>query len=243
MADECADITNEEQLVICFRWVNENLEVHEDFAGLHPLCDTKADATVKVIFDTIQKMGLKIKNARRQCYDGASTMAGVKNGVAAKIKLMNEAALYTYCYGHALNLAVNDCIRNTKDLNDVWVMLKEICNLVKKSPSRESKIREIREKTKNHNKGIRVFCPTHWTIHGETCAPVFNSHEELMESWEWSLSVVNHSEMKARIIGAKNFMKMFRFLFGCKLGYTLLQQTDNLSKALQEKSTSACQGM
>ena len=56
-------------------------------------------------------------------------MAGVKNGVAGKIKLMNEDALYTHCYGHALNLAVNDSIRNTKDLNNVWVMLKEICNI------------------------------------------------------------------------------------------------------------------
>ena len=28
-----------------------------------------------------------------------------------------------------------------------------------------------------------------------------------MELWEWSLSVVNDSEAKARIIGAKNFMK------------------------------------
>ena len=181
MADECADITNEEQLVICFRWLNENLEVHEDFVGLHPLRDTKADTIVKVILDTIQRMGLKIKIDRGQCYDGAWTMTGVKNGIAAKIKLMNEAALYTHCYGHALNLAVNDCIRNTKDLNDVWVIPKEICNLAKKSLSRESKIREMRKKTKNHNKGIRVFCPTRWTIHGETCASVFNNHAELME--------------------------------------------------------------
>ena len=61
MVDKCADITNEEQLVICFRWVDENLEVHEDFVGLHPLCDTKADTIVKVILDNIQRMGLKIK--------------------------------------------------------------------------------------------------------------------------------------------------------------------------------------
>ena len=72
-------------------------EVHEDFVSLYPLCDTKADTIVKVILDTIQGMGLKIKNARGQCYDGASTMTGVKNGVAAKIKLMNEADLYTHC--------------------------------------------------------------------------------------------------------------------------------------------------
>ena len=185
MANECADGTNKEQLVTCFRWVNEYLEVREDFVGLHPLNETKADTIEKAILDTIQRMGLKIENARRQCYDGASTMAGVKNGVAAKMKLLNKGALHTHCYGHALNLAVNDFIRNAKDLNDVWVMLKEICNLVTKSPSREYKIREIWEKTKNQNKGIRVFCPTRWTIHIETCASVFRNHEELMELWEW----------------------------------------------------------
>ena len=119
MADECVDVTNEEQLVICFRWVDENLEVHEDFVGLHPLSDTKAGTIVKVILDTIQRMGLKMENASRQCYDGASTMAGVKNGIAAKIKLLNDTALYTHCNGHALNLALNECIRNTKDLNNV----------------------------------------------------------------------------------------------------------------------------
>ena len=30
MADECADISNKEQLVICIRWVDENLATHED---------------------------------------------------------------------------------------------------------------------------------------------------------------------------------------------------------------------
>ena len=52
MGDECAVITNEEQLVICIPWVDGNLEVHEVFVGLHPLSDVKADTIVKVIFDT-----------------------------------------------------------------------------------------------------------------------------------------------------------------------------------------------
>ena len=110
------------------------MKIHEDFLGLHPLSDTKKDTIVKVVLDTIQRMGLEIENTRGQCYNGASTMAEVKNGVAAKIKLLNDAALYTHCYDHALKLAVNDCNRNTKDLNNVWVMQKEIYNLVKKSP-------------------------------------------------------------------------------------------------------------
>ena len=34
MADECVDISNREQLSICFRWVDSDLEVHEEFVGL-----------------------------------------------------------------------------------------------------------------------------------------------------------------------------------------------------------------
>ena len=41
------------------------------------------------------------------------------------------------------------------------------------------------------------------TIHGETCASVFNNHEDLMELWEWSLGNIKRIEMKAQIIGAK----------------------------------------
>ena len=38
MADESADIIIEEQLVICFRCVDDNFEIHEDFIGLHMWC-------------------------------------------------------------------------------------------------------------------------------------------------------------------------------------------------------------
>ena len=35
MADETADISNNEQLVVCIRWVDENFVVHEDFIGMY----------------------------------------------------------------------------------------------------------------------------------------------------------------------------------------------------------------
>ena len=34
MADETADVSNTEQLVICIRWVDDDLNIHEDFIGL-----------------------------------------------------------------------------------------------------------------------------------------------------------------------------------------------------------------
>ena len=74
------------------------------------------------------------------------------------------------------------------------------------------------------------------------CASVFNNHDDLMELWEWSLSNIKDTEMKARIIGAKKIMKSFKFMFACKLGEVLLRETDILSISLQEKSVSAPQG-
>ena len=52
MVDEGAFITNEKQLVICIRWVDGNLEVHEVSVGHHPLIEAKVDTIVKVILDT-----------------------------------------------------------------------------------------------------------------------------------------------------------------------------------------------
>ena len=49
MADETADVSNKEQIVICIRWVDGNLVVHEDFIGLHPLNRTDANTIVNVL--------------------------------------------------------------------------------------------------------------------------------------------------------------------------------------------------
>ena len=121
-------------------------------------------------------------------------------------------------------------------------MVKEVCNLVKKFPQWETKIKNLRESTKNYTSGIQSFCPTRWTLHGDTCATMLNNHVELMELWEWSLKILKDVNMKSRVIGANTYMKTFKFAFGCHLGETILRQTDNLYKTLQNKSISASEG-
>ena len=49
MGDETADISNKEQLILCIRWVNDDLQAHEDFIGIHKLPNITADEIVKVI--------------------------------------------------------------------------------------------------------------------------------------------------------------------------------------------------
>ena len=43
MGNKKVDISNKEQLVLCIRWVDEDLQVQEDFIGIHKTPNTTAD--------------------------------------------------------------------------------------------------------------------------------------------------------------------------------------------------------
>ena len=109
-------------------------------------------------------MNLRLEDARGQCYDEASAMSGCKKGVAAVTKSISEKYLFTHCYGHALNLAVGDCIRNEKLLAETFDTIKEVCNFVKKSPKRDTHLKMLGDLAENENNSVHAFCPIRWTI-------------------------------------------------------------------------------
>ena len=80
------------------------------------------------------------------------------------------------------------------------------------------------------------------TVRGETLGSIINNFDELIDLWEWSLSILKDTEMKARVSGVKAIMPKFSFFYSCLLGEQILRQTDNLSKALQAAENSASEG-
>ena len=133
MADEVTDSSNQEQFVLCLRWVDEDLNPHEELVGLYVVPNICADTLVACIRDVLIRMNLTLKNCRGQCYDGASNMSGAKSGVATQIKAKEPRAIFTHCYGHSLQLAVGDMIKDIKILKDVLDTTFEISKLLKYS--------------------------------------------------------------------------------------------------------------
>ena len=113
--DETADISNKVQLLLCMRWVDGNLVPYEKFIGMHSLVNTSADYIVLVIKDIFLQTNLKTENARGQCYDEASAVADSRSRLVTQLKSLNGKWLFVHCYGHALNLAIGDVIRNLKN--------------------------------------------------------------------------------------------------------------------------------
>ena len=131
MADESSDVSNKEQVVVCIRWVNDELIAHEEFVGIKSVERITAEDIVLVLTETLTEMHLRIADWRGQCYNGASTMSQAKSGVATRIKTLNEKCLFTHCYGHVLNLSLKDDCSNVKCLKDTFNTAREICKLVK----------------------------------------------------------------------------------------------------------------
>ncbi len=86
-------------------------------------------------------------------------MTGIRNGVATKILQLESRALFTHCYGHSLNLAVRDTIKNSKVARDALDTSFEITKLIKFSPKREAMFDQLKKDLTPDCPGIRVSCP------------------------------------------------------------------------------------
>ena len=246
LADETTDISNREQLVICLRWVDEKLLVHEEMVGLYQIDNTCAETIANSIKDVLLRLNISIQKCRGQTYDGASAMSGRKTGVQARIKNDQPKALFNNCHGHLINLACADSIKQSKVISDALDTALEITKLVKKSPNRDTKLEKIRrasvDETERPSPNIRMLCPTRWTVKADALDSILKNYDQLMELWDWSVDTLNDAKMKIRIRGVAAHMKKFDFFYGLSLGECLLRNADNLSATLQAKDISAAEG-
>ena len=242
MVDETTDLSNTEQMVLFLRHVDDDLNVHEELIGLHSLESTSADNIMLTIQDILLRLNLSINNCRGQCHDGASNMSGIRSGVATKVSSLEPRALYTHCYGHALNLAVQDVIKGTKLMDDTLSTVYEITKLIKKSPKRDVIFSKLKDEIPECSPGIRILCPTRWTVRAEAFSSISENYYVLQKTWDVAKDATKDTELKARIGGVAAQMEKFHFIFGVELGRKILTMTDNLSRSLQTKTISAHEG-
>ena len=242
MVDETTDESNKEQMVVCFRWVDNQFVVHEDFVGLYHLDSTDAHTIVTMIKDVLVRMNLSMHRVRGQCYDGASNMSGHRSGVAARIKVDEPKAIYTHCYGHALNLSCSDAIQGCKVMQNALDTTRQITQLVKGSTKRDTVFRHIKENLTPDAPGIRVLCPTRWTVRAEAFQSVLLNMESLTQLCEETIETLKDSKTRTLVRGVFHQMMEFDYFFGASLGHLLLSHADNLSKALQNSTISAAEG-
>ena len=135
-------------------------------------------------------------------------MSGSRSGVATQILDLELRALYTHCYRHALNLATQDTLKGINIMQDVLDTVYEIAKLIKKSPKRDKK---YKDDIGVGSLGIRMLCPTRWTVRAETLASIAENYQALQLTWDTASDAVRDTEMRARTGGVAAQMENFYF--------------------------------
>ena len=140
-------------------------------------------------------------------------MSGCRSGVAKRVMNDEPKAIYTHCYGHSLHLAISDTVKRCDCINNALSITYEITKLIKKSPQREARFLHLKETLSPGTPGVRVLCPTRWTIRAESLQSIIDNYTVLLETWQESLGATRDTEMWARIIGVSSQMNTLSFFW------------------------------
>ena len=75
----------------------------------------------------------------------AAAQCLVPKSVATNIKSDEPIAVFTHFYGHIINLAASDSMKTSRTMKDALETTHEITRLIKYSPKRDPKLKQIRK--------------------------------------------------------------------------------------------------
>ena len=101
--DSTLDISHIDQLTFTVRY-NRGSEPVERFLKFIPIFSHGAKNLADTVVEFLQENNIPLSNCRGQSYDNASSMSGRYTGLQARIRELNEFAIYIPCAGHSLNL-------------------------------------------------------------------------------------------------------------------------------------------
>ena len=117
-ADECHDISTQEEQSICGRWlVNGKPEGH--FLTVLHVGSTDV-GTITEAFQSLQQKPLDLRKFISQGYDAAAIFAGKISGVHKRIQTSSAHAIYIHCSCHRLRLTL---IQAAASVKEIWMFV------------------------------------------------------------------------------------------------------------------------
>ncbi|XP_074313678.1 uncharacterized protein LOC141648868 [Silene latifolia] len=251
IVDEAGDVSEEQQMAIILRFVNNLGLVNERFFSIVHVDDTCASTLKKEIFEVLSHYHFDLKNLRGQGYDGASNMRGKWKGLQALVIEQYPYAYFVHCFGHRLQLAL---IAAAKDVVPIFQFFSKLSFVVNHILSSYKRVNELRKAYSNEidmliedgelKTGIGLNQASNLQRPGDTrWSSYLRSISRLMKMFSATCSVFHKlidegdtSAECAQATTALDTMTSFEFIFILHLMKKVLEVSDLLSQALQRKS-------
>ena len=216
--DETSDNSRTEEVSLCLRYVI-NGETKENFVGFFATASTEGEVLYELTKTAINKLDLRLKNIIAECFDGAANMSGICKGLATLMKECSPLGIYVHCYGHLLNLALQDTMTEIETLRNAVGTIQSLYNFLHGSTKRHALFKDIE-------------------VHEEDVALTLKSLSTTRWSCRWAAVTLSkdrdpktHNESNSLLHSFCDF----EFVYGLIFLKLILSNTDNLSRYLQGK--------
>jgi len=236
LIDETQDLSRHEQVSFVIRYVDNNLNPHENFIGFYKTDRTDAESLTNLIKTVLYSHNLQIKDIRGQCYDGAASMRGSYSGVQARIQTENSLALYVHCHAHILNLCLVDLAKQVSYVRNTFGTLKVLHSFIGASSKRYAIFEKIWIQIGNKNgpKTLKSLSDTRWSCRVDALNSVISNLSIIIDTLEdiSEKDSINGSDASALLSSMTNF----EFIFCIVFLSDVMQVTNILSKYLQSSN-------
>ena len=131
LADECQDISTQEELSICCRWIVDGYP-EEHFLDILHVKEVNAASITKALTSFMEEKNLDYRRLVGQGYDGAATFSGCKNGVQRRIRTHSAHAVYIHCTCHRIQLASIQAAESITIINKMFGTMTNLWKLFAK---------------------------------------------------------------------------------------------------------------
>ena len=86
---------------------------------------------------------------------------------------------------------------------------------MKNSPKHDAEFQRLKQAVSSESPGIRVLCPTRWTVCASSLQSILDNYKVLLSLWEECKDSKLDSETRTRIIGVETQMLSFWCVSWC----------------------------
>nr|XP_018915260.1 PREDICTED: uncharacterized protein LOC109042787 [Bemisia tabaci] len=247
MLDSTQDVAVMDQLAICARYVKNDAPC-ERLINLVICQDSTGEGLFNLLKREFDTYGLLLLDVIGCSFDGASNMAGIYEGLQAKIKSVNSNFIYTHCMAHVLNLVITDCTANFELLEDLLGLVQDSAVFLSNS---HKKMDIWRQQTgKRHKKHDKLYTlhkigATRWWSKHKAIKALFGNIDDDFESSKFVtfflflLEVIDSNFDGTAKFKARNLLSnwsKFQHIFSAIVILDLFEMTSPVSTFLQSKN-------
>ena len=105
---------------------------------------------------SITELNLDLKNIVGKVFDGAANMNGVHKGLSTRMEECSPFGIYVHCYGHVLNLALQDTMTQTEPLRNALGTIQALYNFLEASPKRHALFSDTEVQGEDRQSAVRA---------------------------------------------------------------------------------------